>query len=293
MIYGRLWIVGMLLAFLSAACGADRHDRTLIVSIEPQRYLLERIAGEGWTVRSMLDKGSDPENFDPSMSVLKAAAGSRAYFSIGQMAFEEEILSKLQAGNDDMTVIQTSAGIVPIKGHVHADGTSHGGEMDPHVWSSVRNSKIIAANMRDAMIDLDPANKEAYESNYASVIAELDSLDNVISDRLAPLKGKSFMVWHPSLSYFARDYGLHQMTLGSEHKEISASAFRRQIDKARRGGSQVFFIDAAIDRQRAEEVAAQVGAKCKVINLTSNDWLDNLDDVSREIASAYQSLSGK
>ena len=64
--------------------------------------------------------------------------------------------------------------------------------------------------------------------------ARLDSIDNAITARLAPHKGDSFIVWHPSLSYFARDYGLNQVVVGgSEHKESSIADLKESIDTAR------------------------------------------------------------
>ena len=53
-------------------------------------------------------------------------------------------------------------------------------------------------------------------------------------------RGSSFLVWHPSLSYFARDYGLHQIALGgAEHKEVSIPALREAIEEARGSGASV------------------------------------------------------
>ena len=294
--FASIFIVlfALLVSTAPAACRSERDDHTLMVSIEPQRYLLERIAGPDWTVSSLLDRSSDPENFDPSMSALKSAAGARAYFAIGQMAFEDELLAKLLDGNRDMPTFNTSAGIDLIEGHGHDHAHSghdhgcdgHAEEADPHVWCSVRNAKIMAANMRDAMISLDPDNQALYTANCDRLLQSLDSLDRAIAERLAPERGNTFLVWHPSLSYFARDYGLTQLTIGSENKEMSAASFRDRIDHAREAATQVFFVDAAIDSRRAEEIARQVGARCKVLNLTSADWLRDLDAASRTISSS-------
>ena len=71
------------------ACSQGDADRTLTVSIEPQRYLLEQIAGDKWQVNTVLEKGADPENFDPPMSTMKKAMSSRLYFSMGTLPFEQ------------------------------------------------------------------------------------------------------------------------------------------------------------------------------------------------------------
>lgn len=67
-------IIGLCL--LSGCKGRQAGVPVLSVSIEPQRYLLERIAGPGWKVNTVLSKGADPENFDPAMSTLVRTAQS-------------------------------------------------------------------------------------------------------------------------------------------------------------------------------------------------------------------------
>ena len=60
-------------------------------------------------------------------------------------------------------------------------------------------------------------------------------------------------VWHPSLSYFARDYGLEQISLGTEGKEMSAKSLTEAIDKARDKGVGVFFFQKEYDSRQAEQ----------------------------------------
>lgn len=98
------------------------------------KYVLERIAGDKWTVGSMIEKATSAESYDPDMSQMMDLENCRAYFVIGNLGFE-----RLAAGKAK-TVVDSSKGISVIDGH------SHHGEMeaDPHVWMSVENMRIVA-----------------------------------------------------------------------------------------------------------------------------------------------------
>lgn len=260
----------MVLLLVAAACGHAPEKRILTVSIEPQRYLLERIAGDGWAVSTMLPNGADPENFDPPMSALKSAMNSKAYFRVGTMAFEDALTRRL---GDGLRMVDTSEGIELIHGTHDCGGHhDHSDEADPHIWSSVRNAKVMARNMYEAMVKIDPDNEGAYTANYDRLRASLDSLDTELALALAPDRGATFITWHPSLSYFARDYSLNQLALGAEGKELSAEAFRSRIDKAREANAAVMILQPDMDNGRSEEVARQAGARTVTVNLLGYDW---------------------
>ncbi len=275
-------------AFVFAGCSSEVEQRSLTVSIEPQRYLLERIAGDKWKVNTLLTQGSDPENFDPPMSAMKKAVGGVAYFKMGHMAFEDVLIERIATGHGSVKIVDTSVGIDLIEGgHGHSHGEDdcgHSHEVDPHVWSSVRNAEVIAGNMFAGLVDLDPANADFYRENYERLLSSLDSLDRQLRDIFQPTPHASFLTWHPSLSYFARDYGLNQIALGSDNKELSASGFRFKIADARAHHASAFLVQPEFDSSRSEELAEQAGAKMVMINLLVYDWPGEMIRVAEAIA---------
>lgn len=291
-----LYII-ILLAAINMACGrhqAKEEQRMLTVSIEPQRYLLERIAGPEWEVNTLLAGGADPENYDPPMAALKNVADSRAYFKTGHIAFENELLRRIGSGT---TIVDTSAGIDLIEGtHIHHDG--HDGhhthsDIDPHVWTSAKNARIIARNMLNAMIEIDPAGAEGYTERYNRLSATIDSLDRAISTMLAHHAGSAFIVWHPSLSYFARDYSLEQLSLVFDNKEMSAEQLRQRIDMARQHNASVFFLQPEFDNRQSRQLAEATGTKAIPISPLGYDWADDLMNIARAISSTNNSGHGK
>lgn len=283
----RLIFTLLAIAMLTA-CSQGDADRTLTVSIEPQRYLLEQIAGDKWQVNTVLEKGADPENFDPPMSTMKKAMSSRLYFSMGTLPFEQALIDRMNEGGERVKTVDTSAGIRRLHGthgsHGSHDGHNHHSAEDPHVWTSVGNSRLMARNMLNALIELDPDNSDYYTANFNRLDARLDSIDREIRTLLDPCQDATFVVWHPSLSYFAADYGLNQVAMGLENKEVSPMQMKDNIDRARQLGARVMIVQPDFDQNRSTELARQIGATTLSVNLMSDSWIDDMLRTARAIA---------
>ena len=274
---------------LCVACGTA-NDKAggkplLMVSIEPQRAILEKIAGEGFEVVSLMPAGANPETFEPSMSGRAALARAEVFFTTGVLPFEQTVVRAGVAGE----VIDTSCGIEPVygthdhHGHEGECGTDGHGAADPHVWSSVRNLDSIAASMTVALCRLRPDSAAVYASRYAELHCTLDSIDRAYARRLAEAPGRTFAVWHPSLSYFARDYGLEQLSVGYESKEVSAQRLREAVDNARAKGVRVLFFQKEFDSRQAETLNELIGSRLVTVNPGSYDWKKEFDTVVDEI----------
>ncbi|MEZ3591611.1 MAG: zinc ABC transporter substrate-binding protein [Muribaculaceae bacterium] len=268
-----------------AACGQKRADKPVVtVSIPPQKYLLEKITGDKVDIKCLLSSGANPESYEPSMSHLVNLGKSEAYFCIGNIGFETAIVDKVRANNPRIKIFNNSDGIPLIVG-THGHGAGNAAEVDPHTWSSVKNAKVIASNMYRAMMDMDPGNGEYYTANYNRLAVSLDSLDARIAAMLAPHRGAAFVVWHPSLSYFARDYGLEQIAIGSESKESSVRSMQARIDEAISDSAQVFFFQKEFDTRQAQVVNEQLGAEMVTINPLDYKWRDEMLIIADAIAS--------
>ena len=262
---------------LSACSRRAAEKPVLMVSVEPQRAVLERLVGDEFEVASLLGRGSDPENFEPSMGERLRADAAEVYFATGVLPFEVRLRE-----SSGTRFADTSQGIEFIYGtHSHAgeehghdddDAHAHSGAPDPHYWTSARGAKVIAANMAAVLAKLHPEMADSLRVRLARTEAHYDSLDAVLARRLASVRSRSFAVWHPSLSYFARDYGMHQLVLGAEGKELSARALGEAISRARADSVAVFFYQEAVDSRQAGAMSAGIGSRLVRINPMAYDW---------------------
>lgn len=303
-------ILYLIIALLVAGCsnsngrkkdGADKP--TITVTIEPLRYFTEAIAGDRFNVVSMVPKGSSPETYDPTPQQLVNLAKSKAYFRIGYIGFEQTWMDKLTDNAPHMQFFDTSRGIDLIydSSHAHhhhsdAEGAhthTHGANdphqssapgVEPHVWSSAYNAQIIAGNILNALCSIDKANEEVYMERFRTLSDRIEHTDSLICHMLsAPDADRAFMIYHPALSYFARDYGLHQIAIEEDGKEPSPSHLKNLIDTCREEKVRVIFVQPEFDRRNAEIIARQTGTKVVPINPLSYEWEEEMMNIAREL----------
>ncbi|MDE6368541.1 MAG: zinc ABC transporter substrate-binding protein, partial [Muribaculaceae bacterium] len=192
-----LYIISAASIIIAAhACGkgsdnGSQQKPTVAVSIAPIGNLVECICGDDYDVVTLLDRGANPETFDPAMSKRAAAEKSDIYLMLDAFPFEKSIAGKREGAVD------VTAGVKRLYGtHSHHDEEECHHEADPHIWTSAKNMKIIARNIGEAIMKYNPKNSEIYKSRLDSIIAAIDSLDNALTERLGYGTHKAFAIWH-------------------------------------------------------------------------------------------------
>lgn len=156
---------------------------------------------------------------------------------------------------------------------------------DPHTWVSPSNVKIMAKNIYDTLIEVDPSNKEYFEKNYTNFIEEITQTDKKIKDILSVLPENSkFMVFHPSWGYFAKEYNLTQLAIEVEGKEPKPKVLQKIIDEAKEQNVKAIFTQTEFSDKSAKAIASEL--KIKVLKETplAKDWSENLIKMANAIA---------
>ena len=272
-------LIYILTLFICCACGhtPQQSEKPVItVTLEPLRYFTEAIAGDCFEVVSMVPKGSSPESYDPTPQQLVNLSKSQAYLRIGYIGFEQAWMKKLEANYPTMKVYDTSKGVELIReeGHHHGDHYHEGG-VEPHIWNSTQNASVIADNIYAALCEMDADHQPEYKQR-------LDSLKQVIARTDADVRtllanaDSTFLIYHPALSYFARDYGLHQISIEEGGKEPSPATLKTLIETCRREGAQIIFVQQEFDQQNAQLIADELGIEIVPINPLSHDWAEEM-----------------
>lgn len=92
-------------------------------------------------------------------------------------------------------------------GHDHGDGHDHG-LYDPHAWLDPENAKVWLDAIAAALSEADPENAALYAGNAAEGRAEIDALEGRIEARIAPVRGRPFVVLHDAYHYFEQRFGI-------------------------------------------------------------------------------------
>lgn len=269
--------------------GGERLD--VAVSIEPLRYFVSAVGGDSVDISVVMPRGADPETFEPGVTAMKKMHSADVLLTTGLLPFEKRLEG---AGSESTLRFGVSDGVRLIYGTHDAAHHGHGaasgderhahGEADPHVWSSVENARIIAANVVDALVATNPERADYYRERGGLLQARLDSLAGVWAQRMAGKHGAAFVVWHPALSYFAREYGLRQIALNVDNKENSSLRLRDIIQDARSHDAGALFVAKGYNPAQMAPVADELGVRPVEIDVMSADWEGEMEKVVNAIA---------
>jgi len=273
--------------------GSSTNQKIIIaVTIAPQKEFVEAIGGNRVEVLLMVPPGASPHTYEPTPSQLSKLERAAMYAKVGSgIDFELAWLDNLTDINKEMLVIDCSSGITLQEitasyNDEHEDG-GHS-NLDPHIWLSPANARIMVENIARGLIQIDSSNKSYYESNRNSYLAELAQLENAINDSLSSITNRIFMVYHPAWGYFATSFNLTMIPVEEEGKEPTLAGLANLIDQAKEHGIKVVFVSPQYSTQSAEVIAAEIDGMVVFIDPLAENYIDNLRSVAAEMVKVMQ-----
>jgi len=280
----------LVLCLLALALPAGAEPVPVVVSVLPQKCVVDAIGGERVVTRVVVGPGQSHAAYEPTPRQMVELSRARVYFRIG-MSFEPGWLERVRATNPAIEVIDQRKGL-PLRpdpaGHAHED--EHGEPLgayagnDPHVWTSPALLERMASQVHAVLTRLDPAGAPAYAGRLEAWRAALAALDQEIRRTLAGLQTRTFLVYHPAWGYFAETYGLQQVAIEHEGKEPGARSLAAIIEGARRAGVQTVLVQRQFPAASAEAVARAIGARLVVLDPLAEDCLGSLRAVAQALA---------
>ena len=276
----RISILAAIALAMTACTGHGRGDKPILAVSVPQiSEMVSTIAGPGYDVVCLTEGGADPESFEPTPSVMSKLARAEAFFTTGTLPFEHTLAASLPVGAYE---VELSRGLDLISG-THEDSTM----TDPHIWASLHNLSQMSSTVEAWLCDAQPDSTQAYVLR-AGRWRERCHRAYLAADTLLAAAGRpAFGVWHPSLSYFARDFGLKQIAVGAEHRELSPRHMRAAIDSLRAADVKVLFYDHP-GQSGPASVAAEAGADAVLLESVPADYMNFIVETARTIADAQQ-----
>lgn len=277
--------------FLSS-CTQTLSDTPIVtVSIEPLRYFVESIGGDRLRVNTLVPAGVSPETYELTPQQVVEISESKVYFSVGTLGFEKTQLEQLTRNNPNLLTVNASDSIPLILSdevcnHDHGDDHNHDHSdgIDLHTWPSISSGRQIAKNVLRALTAIDTLNADYYTARYDSLITHIDSLDTQIRTTLKDVQHRTFLIYHPALGYFARDFGLRQMSVEMDGKEPSVERMQQLISQSKAEGIRVIFIQEEHSGRSARRIAEAIGARIVSCAPLSRDWDKQLLHIARSLA---------
>jgi len=258
----------LLVATLLAACSsallpaASNGKLKVVATFSVIGDLAQNVGGEDIELTTLVRPGQDTHTYEPNPDNAKALAEAKVVLENG-LGFETWLDNLYTASGSAARRVVVTTGITP-RTATEGDET---GQTDPHVWHSVANASVMTRNIRDALMQADPANADKYQANADQYLAELQSLDAWVFEEVqaVPEARRKLVTTHDTFGYFAERYGFQ--VLGSvlptstEGASPSAQQLAALVEAVKATGVPAVFAENVSSNVLLNQVAAEAGVK--------------------------------
>lgn len=241
------------------ASGSGSNPKRVLTTFTILQDMAQEVAGDRAIVDCITKPGAEIHDYEPTpRDVLKA---QRADLVLRNGLGLERWFEKFMGAVRDVPSAELSAGITPIG----IGGGPYEGRPNPHAWMSPANAVIYVQNIRDALMQLDPANADTYRANAETYIARIRAVGDILRTTLeaVPPEQRWLVTSEGAFSYLARDYGLRELFLWpvNADEEGTPQQVRRVVDGVRAHHIPVCFSESTISDRSIRQVCAETGAR--------------------------------
>ncbi|RCX18884.1 zinc transport system substrate-binding protein [Anaerobacterium chartisolvens] len=250
----------------------------------------KKIGGDRINVTNIIPSGVEAHHWEPSPSDIASLknADMFVYNGVGMEGWVDKVLESLKS--DKLVAVDTSKSATLLeksssgKEHEHEhegeheeeeheagheEGHNHGDlKYDPHIWLDPMNAKKQMEAIKDALVKVDPSNKDYYEQNYQDNAKKLDELDKAFKDAASGFKTKDIVVSHKAFGYLCNAYGLNQVAIEglNAESEPTAAKMAEIVDFVKKNNVKYIFTEELLSPKTAEAIAKESGAQVAVLS---------------------------
>jgi zinc/manganese transport system substrate-binding protein len=249
------WWFAAAVAMLMAGPGHAQHKVDIAASTTVLADLARNVGGDHVNVVSLVGPNGDIHSYVPSPADAKNLADAKLVILNG-LGLEGSTAQFMRIAAKGAKVLVASDGITPLR---------LGNSPDPHAWQSVANAKTYVANIRDALIAVDPADRSVFEANAAAYLRRLDALDAEVKAAIAtiPPQRRKLVTTHDAFGYLGTAYGVEFIAPHGVSTEAEASArdVAQIIAQIRAQKIPAVFLENVTDPRLLERIAQESGAR--------------------------------
>lgn len=272
---------------------AESESLKVFVSILPQKYFAERLLGNNGTVEVLIGPGMSPHTYEPLPQQMSKLSRANIFFTVG-IPFEQAIINRLKDICPNLTIAFSDENIEKIRmighhhheeshEHHHEEAHKHDMGLDPHFWLDPIRASAMADNMAKVIIASKPELADSVKSNLEAIKSEMNKLDEELTQKLLPFKGKTMLVFHPAFGYFAARYGMIQKAVEIEGKEPAPRQLAELIRGCRSEGIKIIFVQKQFPAATAETISRSIGGRVVAIDPLAEDYVNNLKAMAEAV----------
>lgn len=225
------------------------------------------VAGDHLDIRCVLAPGADPHTYSPTPADAALAARAALCLQNGLHLEGSNWMAAL-ARDAGKPVVTCAKAVVPLQ--MDYDGHAM---PDPHAWFSPANAAAYVRTIRDAFLQLDPANAPAYAARADLYLQQLSVLDGWIRQqvaRIAPAQ-RILVTSHDAFNYFCREYGFNPQhnylslapvgwsTGGEVGGGMTPSRRAQVVASLKQSGARAVFVETSVNPKLLREIADEAG----------------------------------
>ncbi|KOP68903.1 ABC transporter substrate-binding protein [Bacillus sp. FJAT-18019] len=260
----------------------------VMTTFYPIYEFTKEIGGDEVNVVNLLPTGVEPHDWTPRSQDIVNTSKSQLFLYNGA-GLEGWVPGFLKGLDRDTQVkpVEVSQGIKLIDasgddGHGHGEGAEHdhGDETgehdhdhdthhsDPHTWVSPKSALVMAENIKNSLVEVDPEHQDVYEQRYENLKEKLIKLDNDFTSELSKLPKKDIVVSHQAFGYLCRDYGLTQHAIMglSPDAEPRAQDIVNLTKTVKEKEVKYIFFEELVSDKLAKTLANEAGVETLVLN---------------------------
>ncbi|UZQ52717.1 metal ABC transporter substrate-binding protein [Clostridium kluyveri] len=288
--------------FIFAGCSSKTAETTntnsqskikVVVSFNAMKEFASAIGKDKIAITTIVPNGTEPHDFEPTTESLKnlSSANVFIYNGLGMESWTDKVLKSID--NKNLVVVNASKDSNAIK-NTDAEEIEEHGEYDPHIWISLKGAEVESKNIKDALVKVDPSNKEFYEKNYDEFSKQLKDLHNEYTKKFETVKNKNFVTGHAAFAYLCRDYGLTQNSVENvfAEGEPSTKKLKELVDYCKQNKITTIFMEDMVSPKVSTTLANEIGAKVeKIYTLESKEDNKNyIESMKNNLEIIYNSL---
>ncbi|MCD4864141.1 metal ABC transporter substrate-binding protein [Pseudomonas sp. PLB05] len=221
--------------------------------------MARNVAGDAAQVESITKPGAEIHNYQPTPGDLLKARDAQLVLwnGLNLELWFERFFSRMK----DVPSAVVSQGVAPI---AIAQGP-YAGKPNPHAWMSPQAALVYVDNIRDALVQHDPANAETYRRNAEAYKTRITTTLDPLRQQLQgiPEQRRWLVSSEGAFSYLARDLGLKELYLWPINADAQGTPqqVRRVIETVRAERIPAVFSESTVSAAAAEQVARESGAR--------------------------------
>ena len=248
----------------SASAGDGRLQ--VVTTVAPITSIAAAVGGDLVAIEGLVPEGTNSHTFEPPPSAAAVLARADVLFVNG-LELEEptEDLADANLADGARLVELGDETIGPDDYRYDFSFPESGGKPNPHLWTNPPMAARYAEIVRDTLVELDPDNADAYESNYAAFSARVDELDAAVraaTETVDP-DDRTLLTYHDAYAYFADEYGWEVIGAiqPSDFAEPSAREVADLISQVRATGVPAIFGSEVFPSPVLEQIGAEAGVR--------------------------------